>query len=85
VSLNQWPTTSTAGSAVTVMAFCTAARSRTACVKSIDTGIPTPEVEFASGVKYPTNVAPGDLVVNVDTVSSAAPFALAVTVYFVPE
>ncbi len=51
VSLNQCPTISTAGSAVTVIAFSTAARSDTACVKSIDTGMPTPEVEFASGVK----------------------------------
>jgi hypothetical protein len=51
VSLNQWPTISTAGSAVTVIAFWTAALSETAWLKLIDTGMPTPEVEFASGVK----------------------------------
>ncbi len=49
VSLNQWPTISTAGSAVTVIAFWTVDRSLTACVKLIETGMPTPEVEFASG------------------------------------
>ncbi|TVZ96683.1 hypothetical protein FB157_103597 [Streptomyces sp. BK340] len=54
-------------------------------MKLTDTGLPMPEVEPASGVKRPTNVAPGDLVVNVDTVSPAAPAASAVTVYFVPE
>jgi hypothetical protein len=81
---NQWPTTSTAGSAVTVTAFSAAARSVTAWVKSIDTGVPAPEVEFASGVKQPANVSPGDFVANAD-VCSAGPAAFTVTVYSVPE
>lgn len=47
---NQWPSISTAGSAVTLMAFSTAAGSVMPRVKLIETGMPTPTVEPSSGV-----------------------------------
>lgn len=50
LALNQWPTISTGGAAVTVIAFCTSAWAVTGLSKVMETGMPTPTVVPVSGV-----------------------------------
>ncbi len=48
---NQWPSTGTDGSAVTLIAFSTSSGSVMPRLKRSETGMPTPTVEPSSGVK----------------------------------
>ncbi len=83
---NQWPSTSTAGSVLILMAFSTACGLVMPRVKRTENGMPTPTVEPSSGVKLPTKVFFGVSVVKLESSAASRPsesLATACTVYLV--
>ncbi|CAM5643243.1 hypothetical protein SVIOM342S_01329 [Streptomyces violaceorubidus] len=70
---NQWPSTSTAGSVLTVMAFSTSSGLVMPRVKRIENGMPTPTFEPSSGVKEPTKVFFGVRVVKRESSAAVRP------------
>ncbi len=83
---NQWPSTSTAGSVLILMAFSTASGCVMPRVKLTENGMPTPTVEPSSGVKEPRKVFFGVRVVKEESSADSRPsesLATACTVYLV--